>query len=76
MTTVSFEKLVCAASEICTAKDNVAKGENTTLCGISGDKNNAVICGFCNTVAKNSSGFTEEVRKNTVKAGVNPVISA
>ena len=52
MTTVSFEKLVCAASEICTAKDNVAEAQNNTLCGISGDRNNAVICGFATLLLK------------------------
>ena len=63
MTTVSFEKLVSTASEIATAKDNVAEALNTTISGISGDKNKAVICEFCN-----SSGFTEEVRKKQCKA--------
>ena len=63
MTTVTFEKLISTASEIATAKDNVAKALNTTISGISGDRNKTVICGFCN-----SSGFTEEVRKKLCKA--------
>ena len=40
-TTVSFETLVDAASEISTAKDNVAEASNTSLCAMSGDRNKA-----------------------------------
>ena len=38
LTTVSFDKLVSAASEIATAKENCAEASNTTVCGISDDK--------------------------------------
>ena len=68
MTTVSFAKLVCAASEIATAKDNDAEASNTTVCGVSGEKSNAAVCGYYNTVARNNSGFTEEGRKKHCKA--------
>ena len=37
-TTVDFDKLVRAASEIATAKDNCAEASNTSVCGVSGDK--------------------------------------
>ena len=68
-TTVSFVKLVAAASEISTAKDNVAEASNTSVCAMSGDRNKAAaICGFCNTIAHNANGFTEEVRKKYCKA--------
>ena len=67
-TTVGFEKLVGAASHISTAKDNVAAASNTSVCAMSSDRNKAVICGFCNTVSHNASGFTEEVREKHCKA--------
>ena len=68
-TTVSFSKLVDAASEISSAKDNVAEASNTSVCAMSGDRNKAyAICGFCNTIAHNANGFTEEVRKKYCKA--------
>ena len=67
-TTVSFEKLVDAASEISTAKDNVAEASNTSMFAMSGDKNKAnAICGFCNTTSHNANKFTEEVRKKFCK---------
>ena len=40
-TTANFNKLVSAASEIATAKDNCAAALNTNICGVSGDQNNA-----------------------------------
>ena len=68
-TTVSFEKLVDAASEISTAKDNVAEASNTSMFAMSGDKNKAnAICGFCNTTSHNANGFSEEMRKKFCKA--------
>ena len=62
-TTIDFETMVNAASEISTAKDNVAEASNTSVCAMSGDKNMAVIFGFCSTIAHNANGFTEEVGK-------------
>ena len=67
-TTVSFDKLVVNDSDISTAKDNVAEALNTSLCAMSSDRNKLVICGFCNKVFHNASGFTAEVRKKDCKA--------
>ena len=66
-TTVSFEKLMDAASEISTAKDNVAEASTTSMCAISGDKANT-ICGFCITISHNANGFTEELWKKFYNA--------
>ena len=69
--TVSFEKLVDAASEIAVAKDNVAEASGTlSMCAMSGGdktKTNAT-CGFCNSNSHNANGFTEEVRQKFWKA--------
>ena len=70
-TTVSFEKLVDAASEIATAKDNETKAGNTSMCAMSGDKTKAPAtgnCGFCNTTSHNAHGFSDEMRKKYCKA--------
>ena len=67
-TTADFDKLVRAASEISTAKDNCAEASNTSVCVESGDKNNAKLCSNCNTSDHNSGGFSEEVRKKQCKA--------
>ena len=58
-----------AASEISTAKDNVAEASNTSMFAMSGDKNKAnAICGFCNTTTHNANGFSKEMRKKYCKA--------
>ena len=62
-TTVEFKKLVRAASERATAKDNCAEAANTSVCGVSGDKSKTKLCENCNTTNHSSSGFSEEVRK-------------
>ena len=62
-TTVSFEKLVDAASEISTAKDNVAEASTTSMCAKAN-----TICGFCIKISHNANGFTEEVWKKFCKA--------
>ena len=70
-TTVSFEKLVDAASEIATAKDNVAEAGNTSICAMSGDKTKAPAtgnCGFCGTTSHNAHGFSDDMRKKYCKA--------
>ena len=56
--TVNFDKLVMAASEIATAKDNCAQAANTSVCGVSGDKNKSKLCENCNTTNQSSSGFS------------------
>ena len=69
-TTVSFERLVDAASEIAVAKDNVAEASATSMCAMSGSdkfKANAT-CGFCNSNSHNANGFTEEVCQKFCKA--------
>ena len=58
-----------AASEIFTAKDNVAEASHTSVCAISSDKNKArAICWFFNTTSQNANRFTEQVRKKFCKA--------
>ena len=57
-TTISFKKLVGAASEIPTAKANVAEVLNTSVCAMSTEK----------PVSHNASGFTWEVRNKHCKA--------
>ena len=59
-TTISFKKLVCSASEIPTAKANVAEVLNTSVCAMSTNRNKPV--------SHNASGFTGEVRKKHCKA--------
>ena len=51
-----------------TAKDNCAEAANTSVCCVSGDKNNAKLCSNCNTTDHSSSAFSEEVRKKLCKA--------
>ena len=58
-TTISFKILVSAASEIPTAKANVAKVLNTSVCAMSTERNKPV--------SHNASGFTGEVRKKHCK---------
>ena len=66
-TTVDFDKLVRAASER-TAKDNCAEASNTSVCGVSGNKNNAKLCSNCNTTDHSSSieGVTDFWKLSTV----------
>ena len=69
--TVSFERLVDAASEIAVAKYNVAEASGaSSMCAMSGgDKTKAnATCGFCNSNSHNANGFTEEVRRKFCKA--------
>ena len=54
-TTVDFDKLVRAASEIATPKDNCAEALNTSVCGVSGNKNDAKLFSNCNTTDHSSS---------------------
>ena len=70
-TTVSFEKLVDAASEISVAKDNVAEASGTLSVRAmsAGDKTKTnATCGFCASKSHNENGFTEEVRRKFCKA--------
>ena len=64
-TTISFGKLVDAASEIAVAKDNVAEASGSaSMSAMSGgdkSKSNAK-CGFCNSDSHNANGFNAEAR--------------
>ena len=70
-TTVSFERLVDAASEIAVAKDNFAEASGTlSVCAMSaGDqtKTNAT-CGFCASKSQNENGYTEDVCRKFCRA--------
>ena len=68
-TTVSFERLVDAASEIAVAKDNVAEASGSaSMCAMSlGDKSKAT-CWYCNSNSHNENRFSEEVCRKFCKA--------
>ena len=69
--TVDFDELVRAASEIAVAKENCFESANTSVCGVSGssgEKSKKKLCGNCNTKNHNEAGFSEEARKNYCKA--------
>ena len=67
--TVEYDDLVKAASEIATAKENCAEAVNTSVCGMSGgEKFKKKQCGNCNTKNHNEAGFSEEARKKHCKA--------
>ena len=70
-TTVSFERLVDAASEIAVAKDNVAEASGSvSMNAMSGGdklKSNAK-CGYCNTESHNANGLTSEAGQKFCKA--------
>ena len=67
-TTVSFGKLVDAASEIAVDKDNVAEASGSaSMSAMSGgDKSNAK-CGFYNSESHNANGFTAEARQKILR---------
>ena len=68
-TTVSFEALVSAASEIAVAKDNVAEASTTSVCAISvGDKNK--VCGFCNTLSHSDNASQRRSGKSFARLGI------
>ena len=69
--TVDFDELVRAASEIAVAKENCLESANTSVCGVSGssgEKSKKKLCGNCNTKNHNEAGFSEEARKKYCKA--------
>ena len=69
--TVDFEELVRAASEIAVAKENCLESANTSVFGVSGssgEKSKKKLCGNCNTKNHNEAGFSEEARKKNCKA--------
>ena len=69
--TVDFEELVRAASEIAVAKDNCLESANSSVCGVtesSGFSSKKKLCGNCNTKNHNEAGFSEEARKKHCKA--------
>ena len=56
--TLEFDKLVNAASEIATAKENCAQAINNSVCGMSGgEKFKKKQCGNCNTKNHNEAGI-------------------
>ena len=69
--TVSFGKLVDAASEIAIAKDNVAEASRSASMSAmsSGDKSKSNgKCGFCNLDSHNAYGFNAEACQKLCKA--------
>ena len=71
--TVEFDVLVKAASEIQQAKDNCLESGNTSVCGVSGSgssgfKSKKKSCTNCNTTSHNEQGFSGGVRKKHCKA--------
>ena len=71
--TVEFDVLVKAASEIQQAKDNCLEAGNSSVCGVSGSKPSGVkskksACHSCNTMSHSDQGFSMEVRKKLCKA--------
>ena len=71
--TVEFDKLVQAASEIQQAKDNCLEAGSSSVCGVTGakpggGKSKKSACHSCNTMSHSEQGFTDEVRKKLCKA--------
>ena len=69
--TVDFDELVKAASEIQQAKDNCLESGNSSVCGVSGSSgfsSKKKSCTNCNTNNHNEAGFSEEARKKHCKA--------
>ena len=72
--TVEFDVLVRAASEIQQAKDNCLEAGSSSVCGVSGSKPSGgkfkkkSACHSCNTMNHSEQGFTDEVRKKFCKA--------
>ena len=73
-TTVEFDELVRAASEIQQAKENCLEAGSTSMCGVSGGppkgkpKGELSPCHRCNTTSHSSKGFSLEVREKFCKA--------
>jgi hypothetical protein len=73
-TTVEFDDLVCAASEIQQAKDNCLEVGSSSMCGVSGEQagggkkpRKPKACYCCNTTTHSDKGFTHEVREKFCK---------
>ena len=71
--TVEFDELVRAASEIQQAKDNCLEAGSSSVCGVTGSKpgggkSKKGACHHCNTMAHSEQGFSDEVRKKLSKA--------
>ena len=72
--TVRFESLVNAASEIAFAKDNATESVgSSSMNQMSGGEKPKSKCCFCNTESHNSSEFLADARKNIAKHGVKSV---
>ena len=73
-TTVEFDELVRAASEIQQAKDNCLEVGSSSVCGVSGGRpgggkpKQLAACHRCNTMSHSDKGFTPEVREKFCKA--------
>ena len=70
--TVEFDVLVKAASEIQQAKDNCLESGNTSVCGVTGSGSSGVKskkpCSGCNTMSHNEQGMTTGARRKQCKA--------
>ena len=70
--TVEFDVLVKAASEIQQAKDNCLEAGNTSVCGVSGSSSSGVKskkpCMCCNSMSHNEQGMGMGARKKHCKA--------
>ena len=70
--TVEFDVLVKAASEIQQAKYNCLEAGNTSVCGVTGSSSSGVKsknpCMCCNTISHNDQGMGMGARKKHCKA--------
>ena len=74
-TTVEFDALIRAASEIQQAKDNCLDAGSSLMCGVSGQQagegkkpKDPKACYCCNKTTHSDKGFTHEVREKYCKA--------
>ena len=77
--TVDFDELVRAASEIAVAKENCLESANTSVCGMSGssgEKSKKKLCGSCNTKTIMKLGFLRKQERSIVKPMMLSVESA
>ena len=68
--TVDFEELVRAASEIAVAKDNCLESENCSICGVSGSSgfsSKKKLCGNCNKRTIMRLGFLRRPGRSIVR---------
>ena len=71
-TTVKFDVLIRAASEIQQAKDNCLDAGSSSMCGLSGQEagggKKPKACYCCNKTTHSDKGFSREIREKYCKA--------